>query len=453
MSTDKSRGVFRPISFLTATCVVVANMVGTGIFTSLGFQVGDLPSGFVILVLWLVGGICALCGALAYGELAAALPRSGGEYHFLSVIYHPAVGFLSGWLSATVGFAAPIALAAMAFGKYFASVFPSLPSLVIFPQFAVPPDLLVSLAIVALVMMVHLWSVEFGGKFQAVSTVFKIVLIVGLVIAGVFATDAQPVSFLPRAGDAALIVGGPFAVSLVYVMYAYSGWNASTYIVGEVRDPGRNVPRSVAIGTLLVIVLYMALNAIFLHTAPMSELAGKVDVGHVAAARIFGPEGGRIMAGLICAGLVSSISAMTWVGPRVTMAMGEDSPPLRFLARRTPQGVPRVAILIQTAIVAILLLTASFPAILTYIQFSLTFCSFLTVLGVYVLRFRRPDLARPYRTWGYPVTPLIFLAVSLWMMLHIVRANPKESLAGLATMLLGLAVYFLSPTKVQTNPS
>lgn len=413
-------------------------MVGTGVFTSLGFQVGDFtkwlgggfPSGFAILVLWLVGGVCAFCGSLSYAELAAALPRSGGEYHFLSKIYHPAIGFLAGWMSASVGFAAPVALAAMAFGRYFASVCPGIPA-------QVP-----SLVVVALVTAVHLRGGGFGSLFQNTATSLKVLLILALIGAGMCAGDAQPVSFLPKMGDGKLLTSAPFAISLVYVMYAYSGWNASTYIVSEMRDPARDIPRSVALGTLFVIALYVGLNAVFLLAAPMSELAGKLEVGQVAAAHIFGSTGGRLMAGLICAGLISSLSAMTWVGPRVAMSMGEDCRPLRFLARKTPGGIPVTAILAQSSIAAALLLSATFDAVLNYIQFSLTFCSFLTVAGVFVLRFRQPDLPRPYRTWGYPVTPLIFLAVSAWMMWHLLLSHPRESLGGLATMLLGLVIYF-----------
>ena len=424
------------ISLLTATAIVVANMVGTGVFTSLGFQVGDLPSGFTILMLWLVGGICALCGALCYGELAAALPRSGGEYHLLSQVYHPAAGFLAGWLSATVGFAAPIALAAMAFGKYFAHVAP------------LSSPLLMSIGLVVLVTLIHLRGVGVGAVFQNVATAFKVALILGLIGAGLAMTSPQPVSFLPHAGASGLITSAPFAVSLVYVMYAYSGWNASAYIVGEIERPGRNVPLSLAIGTSLVALLYLALNAVLFRSAPLAELSGAgEEVSHIAAAHIFGAAGGKIIAGLISFGLISSISAMTWIGPRVTMAMGEDYRAFAFLGRKNQAGVPARALWLQLGIVVFLLSLGSFATVLTYIQFALTVCSFFTVLGVMVLRFRQPALPRPYRTWGYPVTPLIFLAISLWMMIHIFRSNPRESLAGLGTLGLGLLVYFASPKR------
>lgn len=435
MSTGKAQG----ISLITATAVVVANMIGTGVFTSLGFQVGPLPSGFVIMLLWLVGGVCAFCGAVCYGELAAAMPRSGGEYHYLTQIFSPAVGFLAGWLSATVGFAAPIALAAMAFGKYFAGALPGADAVML------------SHGVVIAMMLVHLLGVNAGAKFQNVATWLKVALIVVFIAAGLWMPKAQPISFLPIAGDAARVTSPAFAVSLVFVMYAYTGWNAVTYIVGEVKNPARTLPLAVAIGTLIVSVLYVGLNAVFLRAAPLTELAGKVDVGHAAADHIFGAQGGRLMALLISGGLVSAISAMTWVGPRVMMTMGEDVHLLRPLAKKSTVGVPWVAMLVQTAIVLALLHSGKFEKVLTYVQFSLTLSSFLTVLGMIVLRMTKPALPRPYRAWGYPLTPLIFLSVSLWMMWHILRSNPIESLAGLGTILLGLIVFILSPRTPRTS--
>jgi len=431
MSTTRTQG----ISLITATAVVVANMIGTGVFTSLGFQVGDLPSGFTIMMLWLVGGVCAFCGAVCYGELAAALPRSGGEYHFLSRIFHPAVGFLSGWLSITVGFAAPIALAAMAFGKYFSGIFPHAPATTW------------SLVMVWVITLVHVGGVHVAARFQNTATWLKVTLICVFIGAGYWLATGQPVRFTPEAEDVKLIASRPFAVSLVYVMYSYAGWNAATYIVGDIRNPQRNVPRAIALGTLLVTALYLALNATFLNAAPMSELAGKLDVGHVAAEHLFGMTGGKIMSALICLGLASSISAMTWLGPRVMHTMGEDMKILTPLAACDERGVPVTGLFVQLAIVITLLLTASFNTVLTAVQFSIQLGSFATVVGLIVLRFTQPDLPRPYRCWGYPFTPLLFLAISLWMMIFLMldTVTREASLYGLALILLGWIVYLISP--------
>ncbi len=425
----------KSISLLTATCIVIANMVGTGIFTSLGFQVGDLPTGFSIMALWFIGGVCALCGAFAYAELGAALPRSGGEYHFLGTIYHPVVGFLAGWVSATVGFAAPVAIAAMPFGTYLAEVWPG------------ANPLLLSLFIVWLTTLVLLRDVQLGSAFQDASTILKIALILTIIAAGFWVKMGQPISFLPAKGDGALIASTPFAVSLYYVMYAYSGWNASTYIVGEVRNPGRTIPLSVGVGTLLVMGLYLAVNAVFLHSTPIAEMVGKQQVALVAGKHLFGEAGAKVMATFICIGLVSTVSSMMWIGPRVTMAMGEDLRALGWLARKNQRGIPVTAILVQFVIVNVLLLTATFEKVINYVQFALTLSSTLAVAGVIVLRWRQPNLARPYRAWGYPVTPVIFLAISIWMLWHMLedQSTRGPSLLGLATIASGLIVYYLSP--------
>lgn len=422
----------RTVSTATATAVAVADMIGIGVFTSLGFQLMAIQSGFAILMLWIVGGAAALAGALAYAELAVAFPRSGGEYNFLSRIYHPALGFMAGWISATVGFAAPVALAAMAFGEYFAGVVPG------------APPLLLGLLVAWGVTLVHLSGVRHGATFQNVSTLIKVALIGLFIVAGFAMAEPQPISFLPQPGDLATLVSAPFAVSLVFVMYSYSGWNAATYIAGEVREPERSLPVAMAAATIAVIVLYVALNAVFLYTTPVAAMTGQLNVAQVAGAHIFGETGGRIVAGLICIGLVSAISAMMWIGPRVTMAMGEDFPLLGIFSRRSAGGVPLAALWLQIAVVTVLLATQSFEAVLDFIQFSLTLCSFLAVLGVIVLRVTRPDLKRPYKVWAYPLTPLVFLAVTGLMMGYLLVERPLQSLASLALMASGLLLFAVS---------
>src|SRR3954469_3720483 len=420
----------RTIGFLTACSIVIANIIGTGIFTSLGFQLKDIHSGFALLMLWLVGGIAALCGALCYGELAAAMPRSGGEYHFLSKIYHPSVGFMAGFVSATVGFAAPVALAGMAFGQYFNGVF------------GVGSPLVLSFVVVWIVSIFHVGNLRIGSAFQNISTLVKLLLIGALIGGGFFLPSKQPISFLPVPGDKAAILSGGFAVALVYVMYSYSGWNASAYISSEIKRPEKNVPRSLLAGTSMVIVIYVLLNAILLATTPAEELKGQLDVALVAGKHIFGENGGRFAGAIICLGLVAAISSMTWIGPRVTMSMGEDHWLLRWLGGKNKHGIPTNAIFLQLLFVNLLLLTRSFQDVVRYTQFSLLLCSLLAVLGVIVLRFRRPEIARPYRIWLYPIPPVVFSVITIWMMFYLLRSHTSESLAGLATALSGLLLYF-----------
>jgi APA family basic amino acid/polyamine antiporter len=426
---DRLPGDGSMVSVRVATAIVVADMIGVGVFTSLGFQVKDIPSGFSILLLWTVGGLVALCGVFSYSELGAMFPRSSGEYNFLTRAYHPAFGFLAGWVSATVGFAAPVALAAMAFGEYSKSVWPG------------ASPLALAMGVVWLVSIVQLCGLRHSSTFQLIATILKVVLIIGFLIAGFVIGTPQPVSFAPSAGDLAHVTSAPFAIGLVFVMYSFSGWNAATYIIGEMKLPQQNLPRALLSGTLVVLVLYVALNAVFLHTTPIDKLSGQLDVARIAGSFIFGDIGGRIVGAMICIGLISSISAMMWIGPRVMMTMGEDIPALRLFARKSSNGAPVYAILFQLAIASLLLLTRSFEFVLDFIQSGLLFCSFFTVLGVIKLRITQPDLPRPYRAWGYPVTPVVFLLVTGFMMYYLLVERPLQSSLGILIMVSGLLIY------------
>ena len=417
------------VSVMVATAIVIADMIGVGVFTSLGFQVKDIPSGFSILLLWIIGGIVALCGVFSYSELGAMFPRSSGEYNFLSRAFHPSVGFLAGWVSATVGFAAPVALAAMAFGEYAKSLLPGWPPLGL------------AIAVVWMVSLVQLSGVRHSSSFQLISTVLKVALIVAFLLAGFIIGTPQAMSFAPSTSDFAHLTSGPFAIGLVFVMYSFSGWNAATYIIGEMRTPQRSLPRALLAGTLIVLVLYVALNAVFLQTTPIEKLSGQLDVARIAGSYIFGDFGGRIVGAMICIGLVSSISAMMWIGPRVMMTMGEDIPALRVFARKSKQGAPAYAIIFQLAVANLMLFTRSFEAVLDFIQFALLCCSFLTVLGLIKLRITQPEAARPYRAWGYPITPLVFLLVTAFMMYHLLTERPLQSFLGTLIMISGLLIY------------
>lgn len=413
-----------------ATSVVVANMIGTGVFTSLGFQLLDIQSTFPLLLLWVVGGAAAFCGALSYAELGAAIPRSGGEYTFLSRVYHPAVGFVSGVVSATVGFSAPTALAAITFGSYLASVFPSLSAT------------WVGAGLVVAMAAVHVSNHRNSGLLQSGFTTVKVGLILAFCLAAATMVESpQPVSLMPAAGDGPLVFGGAFAISLIYVSYAYTGWNAATYLTGELENPRRTIPRVLGFGTLLVTVLYVALNWSFLRAAPMDEMAGRIEVGYVAASHIFGPAGAAIMAVTLALLLVSTVSAMVLAGPRVLQVIGEDYPLFRRLGRRKANGIPAVAILAQTGLTLVFVLTASFETVLVFTGFILGLNSLLTVAGLFVLRIREPGLERPYRAWGYPVTPLLYLCLTAWILVFIARDRPVEALVAAGSIGAGLGLY------------
>ena len=422
----------RSVGLTACAALVVANMVGTGIFTSLGFQVGEIPSRPAIMALWTLGGVLALCGALCYAELSAALPRSGGEYHFLGQIYHPSLGFMAGVVSLVVGFAAPVALSAMAFGSYLQGVFPGV------------SPLAASMTVVIIVTLFHLRDLRLSSIFQIVFTVLKIGLVLFLIAALFAAPGTVPA---PAAPWSSYLLTAPFAVSLMFTLYAYSGWNAATYILGEVRTPARIIPAALTAGTLLVMALYLGLNAAFLHVASTTLLAGQLNVALVAAQSVFGTNGGRMVAAVIALGLVSAISAMIWAGPRVAMVIGEDYPrTFGWLQVRTASGIPAAAVVAQSALTLLLLLTSTFEQILVYTQFALLACSFLAVLGVIVYRFTQPDRPRPFRVPLYPLTPLLFLAISAFAMIYTATVKPVEALWGALTLVAGLGIYRLVAT-------
>jgi APA family basic amino acid/polyamine antiporter len=420
------------IKFPTALSVVIANMIGTGVFTSLGYQLPAISDFSAIIALWLVGGVVALFGAFAYSELGAALPRSGGEYNFLSEIYHPAVGFLSGWVSATIGFAAPIAAAAWALGKYFSTVIPGYS-----PQ-------MIGAVVIILVTIIQSINYAIGGGFQTVATAIKVLLIIVFIIFGLLCACNTHISVMPSAQTYDDVFSAPFAISLVYVSFAYSGWNASSYIAGEVDNPKRNIPLSILVGTLLVTVLYIMINYVFLRTAPVEEMKGVNEVAFISAKYIFGDNGAKLISLIISVLLVSTISSMVIVGPRVIQMIGEDYSIFRILSRKNSNGIPVIAIASQSLIALILLYSSSFDMIITYISFTLSLFTTLTVLGVFILRYQKPDLERPYKTWGYPVTPAIFLILNCWFLWFVFKGKPVASLVGLGVVALGLVVYFIA---------
>ena len=423
------------IGVYTATAIVIANMIGTGVFGSLGYQVLSIRSVFAIIMLWVTGGLLSFCGALSYAELGAALPRSGGEYNFLSHIYHPILGFISGWVSLVAGFAAPIAAASILFGKYFSNV---------------NPDLLngdkAAVGIIIVISIIHTINTAVGGTFQRIMTILKVLIIAVFVIAGFLYIPTFDSSVLPQKGDVDYIFSNGFAISLIYVSYAYSGWNASAYIAGEMKEPGKNIPRSILYGTVIVTLLYVLLNYVFLHTVPMDQLAGKPDVGHESAKAIFGENGGRIMSGIIAFLLISTISYMIFAGPRVLQVMGEDTYMLKFLSVKSISHIPYVALWFQSIIAITLVVTGSFDTIINYVGFTLQLITFLTVLGVIILRIKEPKLERPFKTWGYPVVPILFLALTAWILYSVFSEKPLVGLVGVGTLVLGGLIYYLDKT-------
>jgi APA family basic amino acid/polyamine antiporter len=416
-----------------AVALVVANMIGTGVFTSLGYQLEALPSAFPILVLWAVGGVLSFCGALCYAELVSMWPRSGGEYHLLREAYHPLAGFLAGWVSLVAGFAAPIALAAMAFGRYLAKL-----------GVPVEPIWLAGGAVV-LVTLIMLGSTSAVGRFLGGLTILKVTLIVAFMVGAMVPAGGgevvASVSLMPKAGDWDLILSGGFATSLVYVMYAYTGWNGAAYVAGELRDPQRTVPLALLGGTALVMVLYVGLNAAFLVRAPWEMLRSEPEVALAAAKAIFGERGGAWMGGLIAFGLLSMLTGLTWAGSRVHQRLGQDLMRLGFLAKANRHGAPVGAVLLQGGLALLLLFSGTFDAVLNYVEALLLVSSLLAVVAVIWLRWRRPEVVRPFKVPLYPVPPLLFAAATSYMLIYLVQRRPQELMWGAVTLLVGWLIH------------
>jgi APA family basic amino acid/polyamine antiporter len=428
MKTTDSKS--RHISVWTASAFVISSMIGTGVFTSLGFQLVDIQSVFPLLMLWIIGGVIALFGAISYSELAAALPRSGGEYHLLSRIIHPSIGFSGGFVSATVGFSAPAVLAAMALGKYLSAVFIQLdPTLVAF-------------FIIIFFTLLHTFSIKYGTIIQDGTTVIKIALIIIFIIAGFFIANPQQINIFPITGDGSLILSSGFAVSLVWVSYAYTGWNSTVYISGEVRNPQKNIHKSLLMSTGFVMILYVLLNFIFLYSTPMSQMIGEVEVGYISGIKIFGSMGANLIGIGIAILLLSTVSSYIFIGPRITQVMGEDHQFLGFLANKNKNNIPINGFILQFIISMFFIFTSSFEQVLLYAGITFIISTTATVLGVFILRKREPDLYRPYRAWGYPWTPGFFILLNIWILFYTFIEQPFESIIGLSIIFTSLVIYF-----------
>ncbi len=428
----------RPLGAAHGAALVVAGMIGTGVFTTTGVLLGSLHSPLLVLAVWAVAGVLALCGAAVYAELGAMMPRAGGEYVYLSRAFHPAVGFLSGWIGLLVGFAAPAAAGALAFARYVHAVFPGV------------PQRPVALALIAAVTCAHLVDVRFGARLQATLTALVVALIV-VFIGGAIASgkgDWANLSLTVGPGAAAVPAGGgatasvgALALGLVYVSYAYFGWNTAAYVAGEMRDPGRTLPRALVTGTVLVTALYVGLNVVFLWAVPPAALAGQIEVAHVVAAALFGPRGAVLLSSMVALALAGSVSAFMMSGPRISVAMAEDGLFFRALGRVGPRGAPTAAVALQGALAFVAAATATFDPILVYVGFTLTVSAGATVLAAFVLRVREPRADRPHRALGWPLSGLLFIASAIFMTAFAIHDRPRESAAGFLTLLTGGVAY------------
>lgn len=424
-----NRELKRELGLFSATVVVIANMIGTGIFTSTGFILAEVSNPIAFGLCWLVGGLFALCGAFCYGELGVRFPRAGGEYVYLNKSFGPCFGFLSGWISLFVGFSAPIAAAAMAFATYF------------LPGADRGITSMTACTVILGISLLHLHSLKLGTRVQNVLTLLKVGIIVALVGAAVIAGRGDLQHFNPGIWHDGLF-SSSWAVALIFVSFAYSGWNAAGYLGGEIREPEYILPRALIIGTVSVIILYLALNGVFLYALAPEEMVGKADIGAMAANALFGPTAGRWLGLTIAACLLSVISAMILTGPRVYYAMACDGIFFRLFGRLDGRHrTPAASIFLQAAIAIIMVLSTTFDILLIYIGFTLSLSAICTVGGMMLLSHRMPLPYGSYRTPLYPFVPLIFIFGNTWIIYFVVKNEPIASLFGLITIGIGLLTY------------
>jgi APA family basic amino acid/polyamine antiporter len=439
----------RELTSLSATAIVVANMIGVGIFTTTGFLAGDLGRPSLVLGIWGAGAVVALAGCLCYAELGINFPRSGGEYVYLREAWGPAWGFLSGWISFFAGFSAPIAAAALGFAEYMGYFYAPFSvtssagvSLGIF-RFHAGYGQLLAIAVITAFAVINILGLRPAANLQNLLTALKLgVLLTFLALAFTVGKGSLEHFSQPAARTSTHSLGAQFAVSLIFVMFAYSGWNAATYVAEEMKTPERTLPVALVSGTLIVAVFYCALNVAFLYALPLEKMKGVVRIGAAAADALFGPKGGALFSAVMAIGLLSCVSAMVIVGPRVYYAMAQDGCFFRGAAHLHPRWqTPVQAILYQWVATALMILTGTFESLIYYIGFALVLFAAMATAGMLRLRKRREWKRLPALSRRYLPAPGVFLLASAWMLCHTAVLRREESLWALLTMFVGWLVY------------
>lgn len=415
------------IGWKTATALVVSNMIGTGVFTSLGYQIVDLKNTYTILLLWTIGGFLALIGAFIYSELASKFKESGGDYIYLSRTYHPVLGYLSSWVSLFVGFSAPISLAALAMLKYL-NVF----GLDLGKEYAV--------GIILIVALFQSYSLNLSSHFQNVFTILKVVFILLLIGLGIYFVPSIPQNsiLLDDSWTDELLLPA-FATSLVYVTFAYTGWNSVSYIFSEIKNPKINLPKALFIGVVFVTIVYVLLNYVFIKHASVESLAYQEDVANIAFANVLGENGVKWVSFFIALQLVATVSGYLWIGSRLTQATAKENKLWNFMAPESKNGIPIRAIWVHACISIGLIFTGDFEVIFTYTSFVLQILATLAISTAFFIKSK--DLII-IRSKLFYVLPTVFLLFSLYICYFVLQSKPKESLFGLGIILVGIILFY-----------
>jgi APA family basic amino acid/polyamine antiporter len=431
----------RKIGLVTAISIVVANMIGAGIFTTTGLMSSHLPGPGWVFSCWIFGGVLAIAGALCYAELATRIPEEGGEYVYLKKLFHPSLGFLTGWTSFFVGFSAPIAGSALGFSEYFFEG-ANLEEVMIDTSNLLLYKKLLAVTIILIFVIIHYMGIKLGSMVQNGLTILKILIILGLAILGWIIGKGNTDFFL--VGNIESSSGFAFGTAMMLVMFSYSGWNASSYIAGELKNPQKTLPISLVMGTVIVIVLYLFINLFIFYALPYPELKGNIAVVEAAATKSFGNLTGNLFGLFVSLALLSSLSAYIIIGPRVYFAMACDRLFFPFASKvHSRFGVPGRSILIQGVIAIFMVLVSSLEQLLIYIEFALGIFPLFAVAGIYIARKRNIGEDSAFRVWGYPVIPVFFLICSLFLLIIAYMNRPLESTAAVITILVGIPLYYV----------
>jgi APA family basic amino acid/polyamine antiporter len=441
--------LLRRLGPLDGAAIIVSNVIGSGIFIVPVFVAQAVPNPAAMLGVWLAGGVLAFAGAMAYSELAALRPRAGGEYVYLREAFGPLAGFLTGWTSFVAGFSGAIAASAVGLATYLGRFLPAAgdttPLLTIplgLLTLSVSPQSVVALTAIAALTGVHVVGIGPGRVVQNLLAGLKVLVLVVLVTLGFSFGQGATANFSQSAGPVAV---SAWMLALIPVMFSYSGWNAAAYVAEEMRDPSRNVPLAMGIGTIAVVAIYLVLNLLYLYALPVAVLATvEVRVVDAVADQLFGPALAAPLAAASAVMIAASVSAMVLAGPRVYYAMAQDGQFFSAMARVHPRyRTPTTAIIAQSLWSGVLVLTGTFDQLVEYTGFAVVLFSGIAVTVVFVLRRREPGAPRPYRAWGYPIAPLVFVVASLAMVANAIWRSPETSLAGLAIIAAGVPIYFL----------
>jgi basic amino acid/polyamine antiporter, APA family len=443
--------LLRQLGLVSATALVVSNMIGTGIFTTTGFLAGDLGKPSLVLWSWVVGAVCALLGAMCYSELGVNFPSSGGEYVYLTHAYGPTWGFMTGWVSFFAGFSGPIALAALAFAEYLATFFPALsqerPFLVVGSgdwALRIGGANLAASALVILFTALNVIGVQRVARVQNVLTTVKVLVLTAFIVLGFAAGNGTTEHFSQAAVRTSTTpVAAQFAVSLLFIYLAYSGWNAATYVAEELDRPARTLPLALGLGTALVTALYFLLNLVFLYAAPLEDMKGKVAVGAFTASRLFGPEITGVFSALMALSLMSTVNAMVTIGPRVYYAMAGNGAFLSSAAKVHPKFHTPVNAIVAQGICTVLMTLTPFPQLVLYVGFTLNFFAVMSVASLFVFRQRPGWRKLRVVSFAWPLVPALFMLVGAWMTYQGVMLKPFVSLATVITLATGAGVYHL----------